>query len=534
MRNKMYYCGNETCYMQDAIHGGLKFRTCFLRTYAALPMGTKMASVSHLKVLIRDVQKSIHGLVISDISPVDRQNFKSLQKCMSTRTRNALRQYIPDSEATEFFLKLCFEVTSSLMDHEITPYERIEMLFHAIFFLRIWRKWILNSSYVLKENFITSNAYLCTELNGQNLLKLIRIFRDENKPELFLTTLFDSQACERAFRQFRSMGTPNFTRINFSLLELLHMVRRIEVQNEILYRKLPQNIDLPKLKKERQTTAIYVLPTEEEIEECLIRAKRFALNDASQFGMLIKADEIDECEIAMPNRLETNDETNDSCEDEIENEIEKENCDDTDNFLILDTEEEEQSRSLVAVTDHLGRKQMIRKSALVWQLSEGTKKISSDRLIRVQEKSNVVNSGTSNAPCAMSKIYVSNRIKLGDWCVFKVNRNDECEIAHIGLLHAFKYTNRTYVKEKSYKFDSVNFVEKPNLLKELDVLSTWYLMNDQGALTPANAENHYFVSLERYIGTVSVCPSIDPDTRRLFFNENDFEAIKNDLIKIIG
>lgn len=528
----MYYGENDICYMQDAIHGGLKLRTCFLRTYAALPMGRKLASSAHLKILIRDVPKSIHGLVLSDVSPIDKQNFKSLEKCMSARTRNALRDYVPDSEATEFFLKLCFEVTSSLMDHQITPYERIELLFHAIFFLRIWRKWVLKSKYVLKENFITSNAYLCAELNGANLLKLIRLLRNENKPELFLTTLFDSQACERAFRQFRSMGTPNFTKINFCFLELLYMVRRIEVQNEIVYSKLPQDIDLPKLKKKRQTTTIYALPTEEEIEECLSRAKRFALADACEFGMLINADEIDECEVAMPKRLETTDEIIDGHEEEFESEIERESFDDTDaeNFLYSEAEEENQPRAFVSVTDHLGAKKMIKKSELVWQLNGGTRKISSDRLVRVQAKSNDVNSGTPNITRGNEKVYVSNEIKLGDWCIFK---NCEDDAIYIGLIHAFKYTNRTVVKEKSYKFDSINLLEKPFIVKELEVLSTWYLINDQGALTPARVENHYFISMERYVGTVSVHPSIDPDTRRLFFNKTDFEAIKSDLLKII-
>lgn len=394
MRNQMCNRHDEICYMQDAIHGGLKLRTCFLRSYAALPMGTKLASVAHLKLLIHEAPKSVHGLVISDVSPVDRQNFKSLEKVMSIRTRNALRSYIPGSEATEFFLKLCSEVTTSLMDHDLTPYERIESIFHAIYFLRIWRKWILKSTYVLRDNFITPNSYMCTELNGANLLKLIRVFRNENKPELFLTTLFDSQACERTFRQLRSMGTPNFTKINFTLLELLHMIRRVDVQNHILYSELSNlDIKLPKLEKKRQSTRIYPLPTEEEIGDCLSRAKRFALSDASQFGMHINSNEIDSCEIPIPKSLESYEEMYD-WENEIENESEDEidNIDEEDmneapeNGEIL--EEEEQQRAFITVTDHLGKKQQIRKSTFVWLLSEGTKKISSDRLIRVQEKTN--------------------------------------------------------------------------------------------------------------------------------------------------
>lgn len=80
MRNQINFSGVNVCYMQDGMHGGLKLRTCFLRSYAALPMATKQSSVPHLKVLIREAPKSEHGLVLSAVSPVDRQNFKSLEK----------------------------------------------------------------------------------------------------------------------------------------------------------------------------------------------------------------------------------------------------------------------------------------------------------------------------------------------------------------------------------------------------------------------------------------------------------------------
>lgn len=59
------------------------------------------------------------------------------------------------------------------------------------------------------------------------------------------------------------------------------------------------------------------------------------------------------------------------------------------------------------------------------------------------------------------------------------------------------------------------------------------MMNDQGALTPANIENHSFISMKNYIATVSACPMIDPDTRRLSFIKEDFIAIKNDLKLIL-
>lgn len=526
--------------MQDAIHGVLKLRTCFLRSYAALPMGNKLASVAHLKQLIKTVPKKVHGLVLSDVSPIDRQNFKSFEKCMSKRTRMALQEYIPGSEATSFFLDLCSKVSTSLMDYDTTPYERIEMLFHAIFFLRIWRKWIIESKYILSENFITANAYLCTELNGANLLKLIRMFRDENKPELFLTTMFDSQACERAFRQLRSMGTPNFTKINFTLLELLHMVRRIEVQNEIVYLKLSGlDIKLPKLEKNHQTTKIYELPSEEEIEECVKRAKGFAIHDAERFDMKVNPDDIDACELNIPNvlrdNLRDNEETSD---DENESELDINDVEDsTENINDLPEndedpfleEEEDHQRTFIYTTDNLGRKQLLRKSTLVWLLSEGTKKISSDRLIRVQNTSKP--SVSIDESLVVSKVYVSKQIKLGDWCFFNMKRDRNLngnEMIHIGCIHAFRFANRRLVKDKIYKFESVDLDDdnRPNL----EVLSSWHLINDEAILIPSSVD---FISLDKYIATVP-SPSVDPDTRELFFNKIAFKAIENATLEIVN
>lgn len=59
-------------------------------------------------------------------------------------------------------------------------------------------------------------------------------FRDTHRPDLFLPTLFQSQACEQTFRQLRSMTSINWTKINFSL-EVIQQIGRIELQNNIVH-----------------------------------------------------------------------------------------------------------------------------------------------------------------------------------------------------------------------------------------------------------------------------------------------------------
>lgn len=316
------------------------------------------------------------------------------------------------------------------------------------------------------------------------------------------------------------------------------MVRRLEVQNDILYSKFAgKGITLPKLEKNHRATKIYALPTEEEIEECLNRAKRFAINDASQFGMNIDPADIEDCAIQIASSLDLDEEMIDGydSEDEIENEFENSDFEDVnegiDSFL---SEEDDQQRAFVLVTDHLGNKKHIRKSTFVWQLFEGTKKISSDRLVRVQEKANItVTPRVLNRPSTTNIVYVSNHIKLGDWCFFNV-QTATGEMVYIGQLHAFRYANCKLVKDKMYRFDSVDLAEKPILAKQLEVLSTWYLVNDEAVLIPVNLENHFFVSMEKYIGTTNIHPTIDPDTRILSFCKNDFKVIEDSILKLIG
>ena len=37
-------------------------------------------------------------------------------------------------------------------------------MWKTVFFLRIWRSWLSENGYDLKEHFITENAYACIEL----------------------------------------------------------------------------------------------------------------------------------------------------------------------------------------------------------------------------------------------------------------------------------------------------------------------------------------------------------------------------------
>lgn len=270
---------------QDPVHIGTKGRNRMLKKDIKLPMGNMFATIDHLRKLLRTVPKHVHGLSHIDVFPIDRMNFTSFEKLIKNRVILALKEHITDSQATVQYLCIFRDIVNSFTNFDLTPLDRIFLVYRSCYFLRIWRHSIKSSrSYTLKDNFITYNAYMCAELNAFSLLHLLKKFREQNEPEKFLPTLFNSQSCEKIFRLFRSMGTTQFTKINFTLLELVHMIRRVECQNEIAYCKLNvEGIHLPHKRSDK--TKIYELPNDTQIVDILDKAKSEAILFAKELGM---------------------------------------------------------------------------------------------------------------------------------------------------------------------------------------------------------------------------------------------------------
>lgn len=121
------------CFLQDIVHIGTKLRNRLL-SFSVLMIGNKIASVSHLKMLMNLVSKDVHGLVYSDICPDDRQNFRSLEKIMEPKVRATLKKIVIDSEGTIEYIRLCQEITSSLYDDDLNPLDRIFLIWRSTFF----------------------------------------------------------------------------------------------------------------------------------------------------------------------------------------------------------------------------------------------------------------------------------------------------------------------------------------------------------------------------------------------------------------
>lgn len=519
-------------YVQDIIHFATKIRNRLLKFSIMLPMGDKQVSVTHLKILLQNASKEIHGLVATDINPYDRQNYASFQKITEDRALKALEVYVPDSEATIIYLKLSRSVVQAYNDVNLSPLDRVYNIFHALYFFRAWKKWIKTqvdndgcSLYNVENNFITPNAFDCLELNAYNMLHLITKFRNEGNPNLFLPGIFNSQGCEHTFRHFRAMSTANYTKINFTLYELLHMIGRVELKNEIENSKLTNSINFPRLHKPEKHT-IFALPSNEEIKKVLEKAHEAALLDATKFGMTINTD-IRSCELVRGN-IHYQQQSNTSSADEKENDILGD--------LIVDytcfRDYSESTKHSSEIGENLGENgpfvhvinedcssRIIKKSAIVWLLTESKGKLSSDRLKRVQSRKEDESNGPKRIylppkisnDIEMGDIFKLSEIKVGEWCIFfKGEARYQNLIA--GNVLSFKYLTGNTEKQKQYSLDVAPVKASTQNPRGILVSGLWYSLNEDFTLQSMSYPS-FFINIKNYVATINT-PQIDLNNKK--------------------
>lgn len=291
---------HDPLFIQDMIHILTKLRNRMLRASAIVPLGNGVVCKSFLKYLLENVSKDKHCITSTDIDPKDRQNSESAAKICSTRTQNCLTQYVPGSKSTVLYLKMMNAVTDSMLNVDMDIRDRVSNMWYGLFVLRIWRSWLHKfekpkkskkntqasgqpsndtTIYSLQENFISTNAYTCIEINAHSLVLLITKLRALNRPDLMLTHLLGSQSCESTFRLLRSMTTTQSTVINFNMLEMIHRLRRIELQSEIMS-SVPVDIKFPRVHRKKTSAKLNnAFPSNNEIETLIENARTRAIYD---------------------------------------------------------------------------------------------------------------------------------------------------------------------------------------------------------------------------------------------------------------
>lgn len=187
--------------IQDPIHTATKLRNALFQPSVILPVGPLCVPArGDLVSLIRTVSQDQHELTESLLNPKDKMNYRTAQKVHSEKVTNLLSEHVINSDGTALFLDMIREVTEAFTRPDLTPLQRVKMVWKWVFFSRWWRSWIEeHDGYNLKNNFITSNAYACIELNAHALIQLIIYFRDKEEHHLFLIFLLSSQPCESIF-----------------------------------------------------------------------------------------------------------------------------------------------------------------------------------------------------------------------------------------------------------------------------------------------------------------------------------------------
>lgn len=523
---------NSSIFVQDTVHIGTKMRNRLLNQSTLLALGNRIISISHIQTLLKSVSKEVHGLVKSDILPQDRQNFSSLDKLMNDRVLDALEKNTIGTEGTHMYLVLCKQITSSFLDSSLSPIERIYRIWNALFFMRAWKKWIEKQKNYSLKNFVSSNVMACIEINAHALI--YAILKLKKNPEWFHPILFSSQPCESMFRHMRSMATANFTKINFTLYELLHMVARVELMNNIAFEKFAnKEIIFPRLSTYTKCQTQFELPTMEGILETIKHSLADALRNATRFKLNPIVSEVSHCSIQFPVanlNLDTN-EFNyiDSEDDELEY------MNESQEFSSFQIDE---GCKRIEIVDSDGTMRTIRKSTLVWMLTESSSKLSNDRLRRVQNSDDPPKAKRQrrqpqipvNGP--LTKL---NEIEIGQWCFFNVCASseiiDEQSLEEnilgqniLGEVVAFRYANGRNEKERKYNLDFVPIPDENDSPREIEVLASWYICNQIGLLEPVKPANHVFINLKNYKGTTTNVPIYkqenDSEEKKIMINSN--------------
>lgn len=303
-----FSCGSfvETTFTQDLFHILTKLRNLLLKCSRIIPVGNKIVSSTHLKYLIENVSKDKHMLTGYDIEPKDRQNVTSAEKICSKNVMECLSKYVPGSEATVIFLRAMRYACEAFSESNIGSSQRIYYMWYTVFFFRAWRSWIVQSEkvkkdgvktsakkwkqvYNLKENFISANCYSCIELNAHALVKQIMVENSEHgTPKFFCPDLYASQPCEKTFRQVRSFTSTFSTVVNFNMLDVIHRIKKVQLQSDIIA-DWKDDIKFPRFEKKMSANENYSNTIDglnrETIRNEIEKAKHFVTRDLKNFGI---------------------------------------------------------------------------------------------------------------------------------------------------------------------------------------------------------------------------------------------------------
>lgn len=545
--------------IQDTVHIGTKLRTRFIKPSILLPFGKYIISSSHLKYLIDNVSKDQHLLTESDLNANDKMNFQAVEKISCPQVINLLKKLVPDSQGTIVYLSLINDILNAFLNKSITSKRRLYLMWKSVFILRIWRHWILKSkSYKVSKNFLSLNSYLCIEINAHALVVLMRQFSTNSeklRPEMFLPWLMSSQPCEQIFRSTRSMTSTFSTVVNYSMLEIIQRIRRIQFLQDVVndlkdsYCFPRENVSrLGYSRNENNPSSENI--NDDDIEKIVMSALDDALETMKDVGITVVSEDsylsanvpvIKLLDIYQPETSQkgTNEVINDDdlVDDPDSNnlvnyKLDSHNISLTSDLLQCDTEEREieslilddlidpnlinflddldlkdynetkyesedffENSPFIKVLFKSSKTMVLRKSSLCWLFSSKKTKLSSDRLLRVQQK--VLSSSESRTTLFVPE--QQSYVNLGDWCIFKCSSTSISFM--IGRILSFRYM-KGVGKKTEYSLSKVSVLEAKMNKGKFSCLCNWYNMDNASGTISLSNQAHEFSDIGNYVVTI--------------------------------
>lgn len=252
-------------------------------------MGTHLVTIRHIQHLVKNRPKNEHLISESDVNSEDRMNFEVVEKISTPKVLELLELHVVDSVGTVTYIKLMRLILDAFVKRDLTHQDRITKAFTVLFFLRIWRSFVLQENDMDFANFVSYESFVSIEINCWCLIKLILLCRDDIGSEFFLIFLCNSQICEYFFRKLRSMTSTFSTKVNFTPYDTLNRIFKLNIMEEI-------TIDLKEFvafrsklssKTEIHNKTTPALPSNVQIEEYLLEAENTAQEMAKQLGMIV-------------------------------------------------------------------------------------------------------------------------------------------------------------------------------------------------------------------------------------------------------
>lgn len=392
--SEWFSCGvNLTApfYIQDTTHIGTKMRNFLLRTIKnarKLPFGRYFIQIDHLYQIQNRFSRDKHQLTNTALNPFDRQNFDSVLRICDSKVIELLKNHVNGSEATVMYLNILKNIIDSFMDDNLTPLERLHKIWYSIFIVRIWRKYIIDTdSLILKDNFLSSYCYVCLELNAQSLVLLMLYLSEIDKPGFLKLNRLDSQQCEKFYSQLRSFTSTFSTKANCTVKEIMSRINKIQLQNYISGGGVSEFVFPKQISSNgHKNISEVALPSKDAIVETIKHSKTEAIDDAIEIGLLSKEEryiKLDcKSEAYKPKAKQR------SFKDK-QKYVDKKNMVQLQSVSLINHAYKFKNKSVISTspyTEIFGTKNrfIVRKTSLTWLHRANSTKLSSDRLIRVQ------------------------------------------------------------------------------------------------------------------------------------------------------